>query len=187
MLPVVVKWARALLGARLTGHQCRDPHHCWKGNLLTAQGGCICRDNIPCIKDNTEQAGDFKSLHSKAWHDGPRTVKSPYVQLYSTVRHQVWNTSVSLLPELHNICFFSHWSKPGHLQGSNTFSVCSRARWECLPRQSTNWQIREGLGWRRPKQLPKFHVEVQCADLVNGPYLLGRIWSWTANFIYHLA
>lgn len=48
--------------------------------------------------------------------------------LYSSVRCQVWNTSASC--QHYMISAFSHLSEPGHLQGNNASSVCSRARWE---------------------------------------------------------
>lgn len=120
-LPVVAEWAGALLGARLTGHQCRNPHH---------SGKAICSQ----LKEIAFASLALKLIQSK-WGTsslyivqlditGQGQWNPPYVQ------HQVWNVSVSLLPELCDVCFFSHWSEPWHSQGNNIFSVCSRARWE---------------------------------------------------------
>lgn len=91
--------------------------------------------------------------------------------MYSTVRCQVWKSSVSLLPQ-HDVCFFSH----------DQCLVTCKATTECLfksqmrtgrqdlARQATSWKIREGLGGQRPKQSPMFQAAVQCIDLVNGPF-----------------
>lgn len=72
--------------------------------------------------------------------------------MYSTVRCQVWKTSVSLLPQ-HDVCFFSHdqnlvtWRQQQCL-----FKSQMRTGRQDLARQATTWKIREGLGWQRPKQ-----------------------------------